>query len=741
MLERSVNFIIKAVIFILPLFFLPWTSEYFEFNKQFLLWLVMPLALSLHLIALAARKRLKLKVNPLNLPVLIFLLLTFISSLFSLDRFSSFFGYFGRFSDAWLGLASLVMLYFLLVNTGAADRAGKIAGLIKLAVYSALAVAAISLLAMLGLTRLLAPASLSILGSPAFNPASGSLPGLGVFLAVMAVLTLAFLLRGGLAKFERVFFSAGLGLMLIDSALLNFSLSWILILAGTLLLAVFHGLAGLLNFKNPGRYLSLALLALAAIVFLVRPDISLSKLILGAELPREAALGNNQTLAISLAALKANPALGSGPGTFAFDFSLYRPSELNGGILWPIRFDKGGSHLLETLATTGILSWLSYFLIISLAVYLNALLIKKHFIGRQETAGTDYHLAAALFTVFILLFISQIFFQTNTLLNFSFWLFLGLLAAFWQSRERTLFKEKIMILDDKPVYLRFFWPLLFLFLAGVLTLQAFEIKFFAADVSAAGGRNRETGLARAAKLNPYRYNYSVSLAKFYLKRAGAEVSMPAVDRDNNLLRANVAKAVESARQATLAAPDSVLAWETLGMVYRDISSLSAGSEIWAVKAFSRAFELEPTNPALAAELAKAYLNSNDLAGAEKYFEKSRELKPDYYEAELGLAKVYLKEKKDGAALRLLSDLAGRVASPEVYYELGRYYFNHGEIDKAIDRFNAVLALFPGHSNSLYSLAIAYEAKGKAGEALKYYEKVLELNPGNAEVEMKIKELK
>ena len=44
----------------------------------------------------------------------------------------------------------------------------------------------------------------------------------------------------------------------------------------------------------------------------------------------------------------------------------------------------------------------------------------------------------------------------------------------------------------------------------------------------------------------------------------------------------------------------------------------------------------------------------------------------------------------------------------------------------------------GHANSLYSLGLAYEAQGDIKEALKYFAKVLELNPRNKEVMGKIK---
>ncbi|MDO8592310.1 MAG: tetratricopeptide repeat protein [bacterium] len=684
-LDKAISIIIKGSIGLLPLFFLPWTSEYFEFNKQFLLWLAMPAALFLWLIKQAVGTQVKIKTNPLNFPALIFLALTLISSIFSLDRYSSFFGYFGRFSDAWLGLASLVIFYFLIINTGLADSREKIIGLVKLFFYSAAAAAALSLMAMFGAIRYFIGDPLSVFSSASFNSAGGSLASLGIFLALMSAAAIGFLLGGFFKKTERYFFSAALAVILIALALISL---------------------------KPART------------------------ILGLTLPREAVLDYRQSLAVSRSALAAHPALGSGPGTFAYSYSLYRPASANAGAFWQIRFDKSGSQLLELLATAGLLAGLSYLLIISLMIYLNIRLISE--------AGAGDGLAVVLFTVFVLSFFSQIFFLATTVLNFTFWFFLGLLMAYWQIVQPAMFKEKIINFGhsvssghrvSKIVRLA-------VFLAGALwlALAAFEIKFFAADIVAASGQNREASLATAGKLNSSRYNYGVSLAKLYLNRARLEALKPAAARDNNFLQSNLTAAIETAKRAAAAAGYSVLAWETLGMIYRDIKPLASGSEPWAVKSFSQALALEPANPVLAAELAKAYANDNDPAGAEKYFIKSLELKPDYLDGKFGLAKNYLQEKKDGLGFKLLSELSGQVTDAEVYYELGRYYYNHGEIDKAIGRFNLVLSLAPSHANSLYSLGIAYEAKGQNKQAVKYYEKVLELNPGNSEVEKKIKEL-
>lgn len=742
-LEKTINFIIKGVIFLLPLFFLPWTGEYFEFNKQFLLWLAMDLALFLWLIKQAFEGKAKIKTNPLNLPIIIFLSLSFVSGIFSLDIFSSFFGSDGNFSNAWLGLLSLVIFYFLLINAGLADSPGKIFILFKLLFYSAFFVAAISLLSMSGASQLLTANPLNILASPSFNPAGGSLLSLAIFLAVLAVAAGGFLFSGTLKKFDAVVFSLLLILFLIVLILINFSLSWIVLIIGACLLFISRFLEADFNFKKILNYYLLIplILMLVAIFWLVSSNIDPAKIVFGRSLPPEATLDYKTSFLITKKAIFANPVLGSGPATFSYNFSLYRPSAFNKSDYWKIRFDKSFSQFLEILATLGLPAWLSYFLIISLIIYINIILFAKYFKKREPVlTSADYNLASALFTAFILLVISQLFFYFNTVLNFSFWFLAALTMAFWQNYNQALFKEKTMDLNKTVLFFRI-WPLILFFLAGAIFISAgFKIKFFAADIAAASSSNREAGLLTAVKLNPYRANYNISLAEFYLNRVRLEAAKPKGKENNNFIQSNISQSIKAGRLAASAAPNSVKTQETLGMIYRDIVPLTVGAEIWAEQFFKNSLNFEPTNPVLTAELARIYLNNNDIVKAEEYFIKTLALKPDYYEAKFGLAKVYLKDKKDNLAFKLLNELAEKVMDREVFYELGRFYYNNNEIDKAIERFKLALSLSPKHSNSLYSLGIAYEAKGDIKTALKYYRQVLELNQGNEEVEKKIKEL-
>ena len=753
-LDNFLLIIIKAIVFLLPLFFLPLTSEYFEFNKQFLLWIFASVGVLLWLIKIAIEARAKIKINPLNLPVLIFLVLTAAASVFSLDRFSSFFGHFGGFSDAWLGLFSLAIFYFLIINTEVASSVEKIVGLLKLLLISSFIVAVASLAAMFGWLSALSGNQASIFSSASFNLAGGSLSVLAVFLSLVSVLAAGFLFHGlsvrqsvGFKKSDRIFYGACLAVFLMVLALINFSLSWALVFFGAGLMIFFRSLSTGFNLKKILNFyllIPVGLIIMAGLM-LALPNLDLAKMISAKELPKEAALSYDQSWNIAKEALKKNPALGSGPGTFTEDFSLYRPAELNQSPFWQIRFDNSRSRFLEILTTAGSLGGLSYFLIICLVIYLNVVLIKKYLTSRSaasagEPADEKYDLITLLFTVFILLFFSQIFFFTNTVLNFIFWFDLGLIMAFWQRGGEPLFKEKIIDLNKTKLLRGLSLLVLLIVSVGIFALAVFEIRFFAADIIASRGTGHEINLVSAIKLNPYRANYRISLAELYLNSARAEALKPAGQIDNLKIQTDITRAIETAKAALALTPNSVLLLETLGMIYRDVGPLTTGGEPWAVKYFSGAFNLEPTNPILAAELAKAYLNNNDSLKAEEYFKKALGLKSDYSEAKFNLAKTYLKNKQDNQALVLLNDLARTAGTPEVYYELGRYYYNHGEIDKAIDRFKLVLSLSPKHANSLYSLAVAYETKGDSVEALNYYKQVLELNLGNVEVEKKIKEL-
>ena len=117
LLNRIIKISIYLLVFLLPLFFLPFTFEAFEYNKQYLLFFLVSIALFAWLAKMVfCDKEIRFRYSPLDLFVLGFLFIAILSAIFSVDKSSSLFGFYGRFSDGLIGLLSLGVLYFLVTN-------------------------------------------------------------------------------------------------------------------------------------------------------------------------------------------------------------------------------------------------------------------------------------------------------------------------------------------------------------------------------------------------------------------------------------------------------------------------------------------------------------------------------------------------------------------------------------------------------------------------------------------------
>ena len=73
--------------------------------------------------------------------------------------------------------------------------------------------------------------------------------------------------------------------------------------------------------------------------------------------------------------------------------------------------------------------------------------------------------------------------------------------------------------------------------------------------------------------------------------------------------------------------------------------------------------------------------------------------------------------------------------------IGYYLLRLKKVDDAIDVFNQNTIDFPQSGNTWDSLAEAYMTKGNKELAIKYYEKSLELDPGNTNAVEQLKKLK
>jgi len=120
--NRSILFswIIRASYFVLltvvPLIFLPWNYELFEFNKMMVTYAVTAVVACAWVAKWFAEKKISIVKTPLDFPIALFFVSQLLSSLFSIDRHISWFGYYSRFNGGMWSLICYTILYYAFVS-------------------------------------------------------------------------------------------------------------------------------------------------------------------------------------------------------------------------------------------------------------------------------------------------------------------------------------------------------------------------------------------------------------------------------------------------------------------------------------------------------------------------------------------------------------------------------------------------------------------------------------------------
>ena len=753
---------IYLLVFLLPLIFLPFSFEAFEFNKQYLLFFLVSLSLFFWLARMVlVEKEIRFKRTPLDIPILAFLFLAVISTIFSVDRFSSLFGFYGRFSDGLIGLLSLGIFYFLITNNTRIDtdynpptassrqKAGpwntdkhrlSVSGILKAFLWSSFFAILFSYLSIFGIWAKLQ--SLTGLKLPfvmlqrTFNPTSGSIEGLAVFLSILTVLIVS-----QICFFKWTFKQLGYWILLVAAlglmVIVDFTPAWIVLILVLTLFLIFAFVTRM--FRENINKLLLPIFLIVITIFFLSTNIVKNVF----PLPQEQILNQSQSWTIGLRAAiddVKSGFLGSGIGNFHYDFAKFKPVEFNQNLLWQMRFDRAGSYIAEILGTMGFLGILSYLFLIGM------FLLISYFFLQQNRSGIP------LFLALFALLVGQFVYYQNTVLAFTFWLFLGLSVI---SCPPTTSHEKwwgVSFKDFPELSLVFSVFLVVLGLA-IFGLYFFAGKFYLADINYKNGiwEGKTQKLEKAANLNPYQPQYKIALSRDYLGKVLSESQKSPEEIDQVALSTNVYLAItyskggqigrDYIKGATELSPNRVVAWETLGMVYRDIQGIATGALEWGIKSFEKAITLEPTNPVFHSELGKLLL-ADKPEEAKKEFEKALELKSNYSDAKIQLALIFEQKGNFQEAISKLKETISQDPfNVEAIFHLGRVYYNNNQTDEAISQFQQAILIFPNHSNSLYSLGLIYQKKGQKEEALKMFERVLELNPGNQDVIAKIEELK
>ncbi|SRR6056297_232832 len=748
MWKKVINLSILGLVFLMPLFWLPFTFEVLEFNKIYLLFALTAIGIIAWIGKMVFKdKELKIKTTSLDILILLFLGVVGFSSFFSKDQIISVLGNYGRFWPSLLGTFSLGGFYFLFINNVRiekkenSDEVGSKA-IVNTFLVSTFLATIFSYLSIFGIWQKVAELGVKLpklMTLKGFNSVSGNLEALSMFLGIIS----AFLVIG--LAFKDNFFSklwsktlayltlfANLGLLLI----FDFSSTWLVLVIGLSLFLIFAFWKRI--FKKDVNRLSIAVffLVISLIFLFFNP---LSGLLRGTSLGRiqpEVRVNHRASWNLALESVKDNPALGAGLGNFSYVYSKYKPASILKTNFWQANFDRAGNYLADLTATTGILGILAYLSLLSIFIFISYLVIQKRI---KEKSKLINHKTLPFLFITLVLFVAQILFYQNSILAFTFWMFLGLTVVSWKGN----LKEKEFKFDNFPevglILNVFFW----LIIAGLVFCSFNLGKYYLADMHyrtyLENPNQNISELENAVSFGNRRATYYVALSQAYLGKAIQEVNQETPDQEE--IRNLVRKSINAGKIAEQLAPNRASVKKNIGVIYREIEGMAQGALDWSIKSFEQALQLEPRNPAILTEIGRLKLRQDKLDEARSYFEQAVGVRDNYVEAQLRLADLEEQNGETDKAIERLKGLADRAPNLlEPHFQLGRLYYNNGELDKATEQFLTSITINPNHSNSLYSLGLVYEKQGEIDRALQLFQKVSELNPGNNDVQIKINNL-
>lgn len=672
-INKAISWIIIATAAIIPLLFLDKTSEFYEMPKIIFLIGTVIVLLILWSINWIIQGKVVITKTPLDLPLLLLLLIIIASTFLSDSKFVAIYGNFPRLHGSMISWVAYILFYFIAVSN--IKTQDQIRSVFYALLGSSVVVALISLASYFGLYI-----PLSFTKHMGFTPT-------GSAFSTAALLTL-------LLPFPFISIISPNKLLPLPVAIIISSLFLITIaLIGTPALIVVSLLAlGIVGFISKQKELSsklplLLIPVILAVIVFVGGFIKTDKNILYTKKAEYAAfkevqLPFNHSWKVAASAFRDEPFKGTGPSTFLFNYTAYKPAEINLTNFWNLRFDTAYNEYLQVLATLGLLGFLAFgfFSVVILIMGWNGLSKKEH-----SSSLSDIFIPALSISSILIVGVMLVHVTTPVVMVAGL-LILAMLMTVHRSitgkvEELSLGirASKVSGSTDANLVLAviLFIPIVLFAIAsswfgirGVIA-EYHHRKAFTLPVS--NGLAIYNELREGTVNNNYIDTYHLDLAQVNFALAnsiaaakGPNEASPAgslTDIDKANIQQLISQSIQEARIATALSPKSAQNWEVLAAIYRQISGVAENALSFSLDAYGRAIQQDPMNPQLRLNVGGVYYSVKNYDLAIRFFSDAVNLKPDFANGYYNLA-IALKEKGDLQSAQLAAEQVIRLVDPK-----------------------------------------------------------------------------
>ncbi len=741
-LVKSLDWLMTASIFMLflglPLFLLTLTSQGIAFEKQIYFYFWSFLALASWVIKGMVVGKIEINRTPLDIPLIIFLIVYVLTTIFSVDRWHSFVGTFGDPSRGLMNVVVSVLIYYLIFSNFNLRKAKLMFGALA---FSGSFIILWSVLGLLGVkflpTALLQVLPLSLVGSV-------SSLTMFVVMTILVLLTTIFGLNNGDRKIIKTIMSVWLIVLMLLGLFLIFLLysfiSWPAIIIGVTVFSLFI-IAKIIIVSNKLKWL-VFFLPLAIFLIWVLGDIGGG--MIKVNMPMEVSPSYGLSWQIAKNSLKEKALLGAGPGMYAYDFVMHKPLEFNNNNLYQLRFQQGKGMFFEMLSTMGIVG-----IVAVLLVAVSFISVTGYFLTTKKGEDKIYSLGSMAIVLALL---------TYTFLNLTEISILLMLALIGSLAMTVAYKENEMETDSVNLSLeasaKFALLSSFVFLvvsAGIVYMFVFIGKTALADVYARqamlASQSKEAigKITQTINLNPKEGHYYTILGQYYMLTANEEMLKKEEERSLPVLQKNLNNSIVALTQSVKMMPKDIQVNESLAQIYENASFYINGSIELAEKSYQKALELDPHNPTLLVKLGQLKTRQatmiaeedkdkrKEIVGeAKELFEKAIAKKGNLAVAHYNLALAHQALGEIDEAIKSMNRAAVYSSNNINYiFNLASLLQERGNDDDnklAEALLKEILGVNDKEINSHFSLAQLYEKTDRRNEAIAEYEKVKEFLP-------------
>lgn len=676
--------------FLIPLFWLPLNSELFEFNKMLLVYLLTVVITATWIIKGLIEKEFKVKKTPLDIPIILLLAANVASTIFSIDPQTSIFGYYGRWHGGLLSTISYILLYYSLVSNSDKKTA---LNYLWTSLFSGI------LVAIYGVLQHPNPLFQEKLGSSttwhgidydywAVDVENRVFSTLGqpnwmaAFLAMLIFPLISFLLIiKKLWQKALVFLAVSVCFTAFTFAYSRGATIGILVGVATfIILLPFYKetlwqkifkvipVVDIVFFWNRFKNYLGIFLALLSIILLVnyffgnalsrRGGLS-TKIIQTQKQTNikqtQLEVGGVQTAKIrtivwtgSFEIFKHYPLFGSGVETFGYSYYLFRPAAHNLTSEWDYLYNKAHNEYLNTLATTGAFGFLSYIFLIGLFEFIaikitvNSRWVSERFIGVGLLASYNSYLAQNFFGFSVvpiaLLFFSfpALFFIFSNLNNSSYIIFSEKRWAILKSNlNSNIFSFGVLLVS---IYL----------IISIFSMWLADF-YYNQSISSENYQSSIRSLRISKNLAPYEPTYKAELA---INLSGLAVAT--TNKDSS--KKSALEAREIINQVVSQHPNNISLWQSKRYVDFSLSKIDKANYLELIRTAEKLKQLAPTDASLQYDAALIYSYVDQNQKAEKQLEKVVDLKNNYADAILMLARIYNENGKKDRSIKTLREL-------------------------------------------------------------------------------------